>query len=144
MERLHDSPVTHEGSAAPGERDDAESRLWDAARAASAASRFRDLEALSRELSGVAVATHGEDSEPNVRALGELAYALRRQGNYLAAEPVLRRLVAIQERLFGPHHPGLGLTLDLLAAAVSRAHPERMSEVKKLESRAAHVRLRRR
>lgn len=143
MERLHDSPEPPDPSPASTGGDE-EARLWRDARAASAASRFRDLEAISLELSALAVRTHGEHSEPNARALSELAYALRRQGNYLEAEPVLRRLVTIQERVFGPNHMVLGLTLDLLAAAVSRAHPERLSEVKKLENRAAQVRLRRR
>lgn len=124
--------------------DDSATMLWRRAQDASEAGRFRDLERFASELSALAVAGRGETSEANARALTELAYALRRQGKYAAAEPVLRRLVAIQEQLHGPDHPGLGLTLDLLAAAVSRAHPERMSEVKKLESRAAHVRLKRR
>ena len=103
MERLHDSPEPPDPSPASTGGDE-EARLWRDARAASAASRFRDLE----------------------------------------AEPVLRRLVTIQERVFGPNHMVLGLTLDLLAAAVSRAHPERLSEVKKLENRAAQLRLKRR
>jgi predicted nucleic acid-binding protein len=140
---------THDTRPSPGDRapthgDDATDRLWHEAREASARGSFRELEAVTTELSARAVRSSGEDSEANARALAELAYALRRQGNYAAAEPVLRRLVSIQERTLGPHHASLGLTLDLLAAAVSRAHPERMSEVKKLESRAAHVRLRRR
>lgn len=128
----------------PAAEADPESGLWDRAREASSQGRFGELARHAAELSARAVATHGERSEANARALAELAYALRRQGDYAAAEPVLRRLVAIQEAVHGPNHPALGLSLDLLAAAVSRAHPERMSEVKKLESRAAHVRLRRR
>lgn len=128
----------------PAAEADSETLLWGRARDASAQGRFGDLARLAAELSARAVGAHGEHSEANARALAELAYALRRQGDYAAAEPVLRRLVAIQEAVHGPNHPALGLSLDLLAAAISRAHPERMSEVKKLESRAAHVRLRRR
>jgi hypothetical protein len=117
---------------------------WREAHAANAAGEFARLEALLTRLLPLAERVHGVESPEVERALQELAYAHRRQGKYAEAIPVLRRLVGLQERLHGPSHSGLGLSLDLLAAAVSRAHPDRMSEVKKLETRAAHIRLRRR
>ncbi len=118
--------------------------LWQHARGASERSDFAALAELTSQAASLAARLHGENHPETARALNELAYALRRQGNYAAAEPVLRRLIAIQEALVGPQHPSLGLLLDLLAAAVSRVHPGRMSEVKKLENRAAQLRLKRR
>ncbi|MFN7954847.1 MAG: tetratricopeptide repeat protein [bacterium] len=141
MPREPSSADPHEADALPRA---ALAALWQRASAASSAARFAELERVMTEASALAVRLHGENHAETARALNELAYALRRQGNYAAAEPVLRRLIAIQETLEGPEHPSLGLLLDLLAAAVSRVHPGRMSEVKKLESRAAHLRLRRR
>jgi len=140
-------PAPPRNDAAPGPADPSAAALadvWREARNASASSDFARLEQIAARALEWAERLHGDASVEVERALQELAYAQRRQSRYAQAIPVLRRLVALQEQLHGLSHAGLGLSLDLLAAAISRAHPERMSEVKKLETRAAHVRLRRR
>ena len=47
---------------------------------------------------------HGVDSTFSARAMGNLAYALDRVGDYPKAKELLERALSIEERAYGPAH----------------------------------------
>ena len=50
-----------------------------------------------------------------VSSLNSLAELYHIQGNYAAAEPLYKRLLAMREKVLGPEHPDAAQTLNNLA-----------------------------
>ena len=57
--------------------------------------------------------------------LNNLAELYRAQGRYADAEPLLKRSLAIYEKVLGPDHPDVGLSLNNLAALYNNQGPLR-------------------
>ena len=78
----------------------------------------------------VAAATFGADHgipDPTARLLNQAAILLYTQANHRAAEPLMRRALAVWEARFGKDHPNLAIHLSNLAAFQQLADPEAAS-----------------
>ena len=63
----------------------------------------------------IAEKAQGPEHPSTGTSLNNLAFLLRDQGNYAAAEPLYRRALAIAEKAEGPEHPSTGTRLNNLA-----------------------------
>ena len=60
------------------------------------------------------------------------------QGRYEAAEPLLKRALAIWEKVLGPDHPSVATSLENYAASLRNTG--RGAEANKMEARAKEIR----
>jgi tetratricopeptide (TPR) repeat protein len=63
----------------------------------------------------VAIATVGPDHPYVAISLNNLALLYSKQGDYLKAEPLYKRSLAIWEKLLGPDHPYVANLLNILS-----------------------------
>ena len=81
---------------------------------------------------------HGSEYLGFAADLAILAELYRTQGNYADAEPLLKRALAIVEKLLGPEHPDVAASLNGLAALYNAQG--KYAEAAKMEARAKAIR----
>ena len=75
--------------------------------------------------------------EPTTRLLNQIATVLLAQANHRAAEPLMRRALAIDETSFGPDHPKVATDLNNLAQLLQATN--RLPEAEPLMRRALEI-----
>ncbi len=71
-------------------------------------------------------------------SLNNLARLYKTQGNYAQAEPLLRRALAIREKVLGSEHPDVASVLENYAVLLHRLN--RHAKADKMEARAQAIR----
>jgi tetratricopeptide (TPR) repeat protein len=87
-----------------------------------------------------AVARHADSSgivAPTGRLMSQLALYLTASARYGAAEPLLRRTLAIDEAAYGPDHPSVAIDLNNLAGLLQ--HTNRLAEAEPLIRRVVAI-----
>jgi tetratricopeptide (TPR) repeat protein len=75
-------------------------------------------------------------------SLTYLALLYANQAQYAKSEPLYKRVLAIHEKAFGPHHPDVAKSLENLADLYRKT--DRQSQAVEIEERAAAIRAKQR